>query len=524
MTTEYKKIPIQINIGITGHRNLDDIGWINSHLEYFCKDLIQQLQGEDSFKDILTVYSALADGADQIVAENLIKNLDANLNAILPMDKTEYKKEFQSKKAQLNFEKLIKISSRIIVEGDSTEREEAFLKSGKFIVNNCDILIALWDGKPANGKGGTAEIVSYANEVDKPIFWVNTQDYSAKYLNSSRQFFEVLKKVNEFNSERIHKKKLKKEVENYKKFVTKKLNELGPTQDGWNEYLRDISPILVKSNMLSTKYHNLYYAAGTSIYLLSTFAILIASLQIIFFPAFVEIISIEVISIILLIVVYWLSRKFNWHHKWLSYRSLTENLRIFLFLKLIGKNVPTIITRSDFILVNDRVNHNFIKYLDSIINKSKVSLPLNKTKNILSNLIISEQINYHRKKMSSARLKEKLFSRIGVTLFILTLFSALMHLIHLHGEFINKLFAAFTIGFPTIGAALTAIKNQREYKRDLQRSEKMIEKLAQSSEQLKDVNTLSELDNYLFNLQEILLSEQRNWRFIYKYHELETAA
>jgi hypothetical protein len=35
------------------------------------------------------------------------------------------------------------------------------------------VLIALWDGQPSRGKGGTAEIVAYARQRGIPVVWID---------------------------------------------------------------------------------------------------------------------------------------------------------------------------------------------------------------------------------------------------------------------------------------------------------------------------------------------------------------
>ena len=47
--------------------------------------------------------------------------------------------------------------------------EEAFLAAGTSVVDNCEALIAVWDGKPARGLGGTADIVRYARDSGKAV-------------------------------------------------------------------------------------------------------------------------------------------------------------------------------------------------------------------------------------------------------------------------------------------------------------------------------------------------------------------
>ena len=46
---------------------------------------------------------------------------------------------------------------------------EAHLAAGKLLVDSCDTLVAVWDGAPARGPGGTADIVAYAREHDRPV-------------------------------------------------------------------------------------------------------------------------------------------------------------------------------------------------------------------------------------------------------------------------------------------------------------------------------------------------------------------
>jgi hypothetical protein len=46
---------------------------------------------------------------------------------------------------------------------------QAFLQAGKWIVDEVDHLMAVWDGEPAEGTGGTGDIVRYAIERRVPL-------------------------------------------------------------------------------------------------------------------------------------------------------------------------------------------------------------------------------------------------------------------------------------------------------------------------------------------------------------------
>ena len=40
-------------------------------------------------------------------------------------------------------------------------------------MESCDLLIAVWDGQPARGAGGTEEVVSLARIANKPLFVID---------------------------------------------------------------------------------------------------------------------------------------------------------------------------------------------------------------------------------------------------------------------------------------------------------------------------------------------------------------
>jgi hypothetical protein len=51
--------------------------------------------------------------------------------------------------------------------------EDAYLSAGHRIVDLSEILFAVWNGKPAKGKGGTADVVDYAKQQRRPMIQIN---------------------------------------------------------------------------------------------------------------------------------------------------------------------------------------------------------------------------------------------------------------------------------------------------------------------------------------------------------------
>jgi hypothetical protein len=51
--------------------------------------------------------------------------------------------------------------------------EDAYLAAGQRIVELSEILVAVWNGKPAKGKGGTADVVGYAIQRKRPVIQID---------------------------------------------------------------------------------------------------------------------------------------------------------------------------------------------------------------------------------------------------------------------------------------------------------------------------------------------------------------
>ena len=122
------------------------------------------------------VISALAEGADRLVAEEVLAEQDARLEVALPLPAEDYIEDFKTEDSKRVFCCLLDQASDIWPPPDAPTRNEAYGQAGRDIVDQSDAVIALWDGEPAQGQGGPAEIVGYAEEQGVPLAWVHTKD------------------------------------------------------------------------------------------------------------------------------------------------------------------------------------------------------------------------------------------------------------------------------------------------------------------------------------------------------------
>jgi hypothetical protein len=115
--------------------------------------------------------SSLADGADQLFAAHVLA-AGGVLEAILPCE--DYASSLSTEGSRVRFERLRRAAATVITLPHPKPDDQAFLAAGQALVERCDHLFAIWDGRPARGVGGTADIVSYAQARGRPVtvLWV----------------------------------------------------------------------------------------------------------------------------------------------------------------------------------------------------------------------------------------------------------------------------------------------------------------------------------------------------------------
>ena len=109
--------------------------------------------------------SCLADGADQVFAQ-AVADLGGKIEVIVPAERY---REGLPEDAHRQYDRLFAqaVSVRRLSFGDFTS--ESHMAASKLMVDEADELYAVWDGKPARGYGGTADVVAYARDRGTPV-------------------------------------------------------------------------------------------------------------------------------------------------------------------------------------------------------------------------------------------------------------------------------------------------------------------------------------------------------------------
>jgi hypothetical protein len=63
----------------------------------------------------------------------------------------------------------------------------AYIYLSDFLVENCECLIAIWDGEYTMKKGGTGDVVNNALKAGKPVYWIFSENQNERGSNTLKK-------------------------------------------------------------------------------------------------------------------------------------------------------------------------------------------------------------------------------------------------------------------------------------------------------------------------------------------------
>ena len=208
---------LALTVGVTGHRlHRDptpegearpfDVAAVEAALSRFFRAAaagLASIDGEarrcyDPEAPALTLISSLAEGADRLAAKAALAAGFA-LDVVLPCPPAIYGETFADDASRQEFAALLASARSQLVlplAGDADQATvdrlpRSFEAAGLAMLAQSDILVAVWDGKPPQGRGGTGEIVDEAARRGAPIVVVDPTSGAARALVADDLFDEA---------------------------------------------------------------------------------------------------------------------------------------------------------------------------------------------------------------------------------------------------------------------------------------------------------------------------------------------
>ena len=522
-----------LRVGVTGHRTLENMPALRLRVAEVLGEIQRQAPSPH-----LTIVSSLAEGADRLVPEVALARGQASLCAILPLAAGDYSDDFTTPESRAEFRALLRRSEDTLVIEPRPSRKAAYAAVGHQIVSQSDVLIAIWDGQPARGPGGTAEIVGYAEEHGVPVYWIDPAAPSGFILRGGGAPREVapIDPKAEADPPPADLTELGPWGEDFEACCRRLEDGLSSAaQDKLNARLATIvSHFRVAYDEAEARAQSLqgkYRRASIASFSLAALAVLIVSAQSILHLDHWVIVG-EVVAIGLILVIYHLGKHREWHFHWMESRLEAEWIRNGIFVAFLrGKSIPGIDRHWACRWVTGAASVRRVRSLwaglPSLPTLEEDDLPL--LKEYMATVWLGQQKRYHREKSLREEAKHRRISRAGEIMFWGTCLAALLHLLphefyhRLHwpeGPIVNTL-TLLAIGLPTLGAALAGLRGHFEFNKIASRSAMMADHLAELEEDLAQDLSVAELGKIVEETETLMLQENSDWYFTIGMHHIE---
>ena len=588
-------IPLVISVGVTGHRSdvlpAGSVELLGDRVRAVLK-LIEEAGGDllkhnrDLFAEqplVKRLVSPIADGADQIAAQVAL-DLGWELHAVLPFARGRYRESLADGDARETFDRLLeRATCTLELPGEEQSEVEAYVMTGRATVAHSDVIIALWDGRPPRGRGGTGEVVQLALTRGAAIIHIPIEPDLPDRLLWSAFDPMVLTRADELSAQRpvdhdsvrdlltglLMLPPDQNEHRFYRRFATERLRRIRTRieyplllaaagvrrvgfrdirekhaeemiREEWQRYREGCvtahqitTPIdLLEeayswADRLATHFAQSYRSGHIFNFLLGGIAVCmgLAAFLVQRFK-FIEA-SLEMLITLAIILNAYVATRNEWHRRWLDYRQLAERLRPMRSLKLLGIAAPDPPGTA-----TNPVPRRWIDWYaggiwrgmgcpSGVINPERAD----RLATSIAEHEVEPQVGYHQRNAAVIARLDRRLGKIGFFLFAVTLVVSAITLIGLGigADFVNRYGNWITLvsaGFPALGTAVFGIRFQADFGGDALRSLATSETLGHIQHELRKDVTLSRAADLTEQAARIMLSDLDEWRLVNQQRDL----
>lgn len=457
----------------------------------------------------MTVVSSLAEGADQLVAEAGVA-MGARLEVVLPLAKDDYRADFAVDRSRARFAALLAQAASVTYVPGTRVRPEAYAAASEMVLQRSDVMLALWDGQPARGSGGTAETVDATGAARKPLAWIEVgrpgddipspaavvRQMPARVPILGGQAFESL---DWFNRQAVN-------------VTGSEVAPQGFPQAGPAACYT--LPYFLRADQLAARMQRRFRAMSRALYVLSVVAIGIAAYQIVFEPSRPSIVWGEFATLAVIVALLLFGKRTRLLERWLAARFLAERIRALAFLVDLSDESSLYAATPDS-KGDSPVNEWMRRAMSELwIRTPRSTTDLNvlfeTARTRLAEEWVRPQVAYHSITRTRSALRQRTFLRVAVSLFVVSIVAAFVHSTRLL-EHDPDYIAFISLIVPAVAAALGGYSAQRDYARDAIRSETMARSLAGLIDEVNRADTLEGLRQVAQRIDITMQGEAVDW-------------
>ncbi|HVC80222.1 MAG TPA: hypothetical protein VNL35_06945 [Chloroflexota bacterium] len=524
-------IPFRLRIGVTGHRVLPDSPGLADQIARTVERIRSLVPAGGVTPIQLAVLSPLAEGADRLVADVVLAQPDAVLEAVLPLAQQDYQNDFTAPGSLQQFSELLDRAVRIVELPATETREEAYEQAGQFVVEQSDVLIAVWDGHAAQGQGGTAEVVVWARDRGTPVFWIHPMPpFTLTEWLGTGMDLTAFQHIDRFNRAELGEVRLaaaldvtRADIDAHARAADIDPAVLEPIE-AW------LLPTSVRADLLASQAQRQFFRFSDATFVIAVLAVLAsASPQLLgngFPPApfrfhaavrFAPLIECVLMFVVLMVI--YVGHRNQLHQRWIAYRFLAERLRSAFFMALIDAIRVGADRAPEFVTLHQPSDAWIQTAFDVVWQRRPAgdpSIPLEHLRRFLARAWIGDQRAYQDRKSQRHARANHLLGRMSIAVFTVTLcISALDSFDGWRQGFLGgvgpTIALYLSIVFPALAGALGGIGALRDHPRNARRSTTMARQLARLERHVERAPDLPTLRSFAHQAEALMLEESGDW-------------
>lgn len=531
-----------LRVGVTGHRDVADPRSATRHVNAVLDELTRRLSstaahGHGSTPVQLIAVASLAEGADRLFVRTVVERGD-RYQAVLPYGSTTFRDGVDGDGAGIDcsdaasrdeFDTLLRQAestwhSTSSAPETETDRVDGYVRASAHVIDQCDILVALWDGISTRRRGGTADTVSEALKKEVPVIIVPVDrrthdamrvrsesgldgqglavavdrflvdDLPGPFARAFAQLESDYRAVERFNSTRLIVwpflrrlgalgKKPKPPPQLIEGDEREAALDAGGTRarEALCEVERRFKPAFDRADVLAQEYRDRFRVLNFAVHFLGAIAVTLGASEVIFFSHGWDRLLLWFEALLLLLLLFTVARdhRRRAHDRWASCRALAEHLRIASHIAFVNRGqIESVLARRGLLESGEvgRTQHIQDLNLDRIMKEvwetrsrfRATSDDVDWLKLLLVEGWIQGQKEYHSNQARNHERHEKQLHLLVTLVLVVTATAALVHLLLSYSfglSTADKIMGLLAVALPSIGAAFAGIGAQRDHHR-----------------------------------------------------------
>lgn len=511
--------PWRVRVGVIGHRRLADAEPLRLRLRDVLDDLARRLRPSERTGVVFAAVSALAEGADRLMAAEILDRPGSSLEAVLPLAPDDYAADFAANESRDRFASLLARADGVEVVS-ARARPEAYLDAGRAVVDRCDVLVAVWDGEPARGPGGTGDAMAHADALGRPTVVIPPDGAEPRWHRPLGAPPEWVRALDAANHERMGPGRVRQAAERAGRDLLRGVGpDLAPAAEALVSW---ILPAYTRADVLAVRSQRRHENVVATALGAAAAAVAVAAAQAIFFPHHPGVAWIEAGLILgVLGLVYW-GRGRQVTDLWLCQRALAERLRSLFPLALAGVDLPH----------DRRHRRGGHAWVAAAVEEAWLRRPrplppadFDAVRLFLAEQWVGGQIRYHE---HYEERYERWHGRIKALIIAVAVATLAMAVVHATGwgeeTALPRYLSWLGVVLPAAVGAVAAVGEQREYLRHAERYGQMAERLTEVKGELAGATGSDELRRAAMVADAVMRDEAHDWFSLMRIREIELPA